>query len=200
MLQVLVDHAPDVLFPSPAFAIAFRAAMAGLTLIQTDIVFTALDFVRDVLTHDCLNPQPNPPPKFPVYAAAIRPVVEAEGLELVGCLLTGLTGDFPEESASSVVTIIRIISMLWSAQLVSWLPLVLQQLPSATTPDQAKTTFLNDATQWVTVVVFGAGSSLIYRDRAISRKEFDKVKYALLALHRASRKARDRRRMALLDK
>ena len=114
MLQQLVDHAPDVLFPSPAFAIAFRAAMAGLTLIQTDIVFTALDFVRNILTHDCLNPQPNPPPKFPVYAAAIRPVVEAEGLELVGCLLSGLTGDFPEESASSVVTIISVIQCGWA--------------------------------------------------------------------------------------
>lgn len=147
MLLQLVEYAPDVLFTSQAFPITFRAAMAGLTLIHSEIVFVALDFVRSVLTHDCLVPQPNPPPKFPIYAAAIRPVIDKEGMEFVGCLLTGITGDFPEESVSSVVTIIRTISMLWSAQLLSWLPVVLQQLPSATTPDQTKTTFLTEVTR-----------------------------------------------------
>ncbi|KAJ3553023.1 hypothetical protein NM688_g3839 [Phlebia brevispora] len=177
----LADYAPDVLFTSPAFPIAFRAAMAGLTLIQSDIIFTALDFIRCVLTHDCLNPSAKPSSKFPIYAAAIRPVMEKEGLELTGCLLTGITGDFPEDSASSVITILRVIAMLWPSQLLAWLPVVLQQLPSATTPDQAKTAFLSDVTQ------------------ALSRREHDKVKYAVLQLHRASRKARDRRRVGPLE-
>ena len=147
MLSQLVEYAPDVIFPSVAFPVAFRAAMAGLTLIQTDIVFTALDFARNVLTDDCLKPQLNADPKLAMYAAAIRSVMEKEGMEFVGCLLTGVTGDFPEESASSVVTIMRVIAEQWSSQLLSWLPVVLQQLPSATTPDQNKTTFLSDVTQ-----------------------------------------------------
>ena len=148
MLQTLVDYAPDVLFQSTAFPVAFRAAMAGLTLIQTDIVFAALDFVRSVLTHDCLNPQMDPPPpNFPIYAACIRPVVQEEGLELVGCLLTGLTGDFPQEASSSVVVIMRIIALLWPSQLLAWLPVVLQQLPSATTPDAVKANFLSEVSQ-----------------------------------------------------
>ena len=147
VLLQLVDFAPDVFFTSPAFPIAFRAAMAGLTLIQSDVVFTALDFTRGVLTHECLNPTPNPPPKFSVYANAIRPVIEKEGLEFTGCLLAGLTGDFPEDSVSSVITILRVIAMLWSSQLLAWLPVVLQQLPSATTPDQTKAVFLADVTE-----------------------------------------------------
>lgn len=147
LLKHLVEYCPDVLFTSPAFPIAFRATMAGLTLIQSDVVFTALDFARSVLTHDCLNPTPTSPDNHSLYAAAIRPVIEKEGGEFTGCLLTGLTGDFPEDSTSSVITILRVIAMLWPSQLLSWLPVILQQLPSATTPDQTKTAFLADITQ-----------------------------------------------------
>ncbi len=143
----LVDHAPEILFLSPTFPIAFRAAMAGLTLIQSDIIFIALDFVRNVLTHDCFNPAATATPKYPLYANAIRVVIGKEGLELTGCLLSGLTGDFPEDSASSVITILRVIAMLWPSQLVSWLPVVLQQLPSTTTPDQNKTAFMSEVAQ-----------------------------------------------------
>ena len=95
MAQQMFEFAPDLLFPSPAFAIAFRAAMAALTLVQSDIVFAALDFLRDVLTHECLDPPPVPPPRYPVYAAAIRPVIVEQGLELTGLLLSGTVGDFP---------------------------------------------------------------------------------------------------------
>lgn len=145
MLLQMIDYAPDILFPSPAFSIAFKAAMASLTLVQTDIVFAALDFIRSVITHDCLDPSlPSPPPKFPIYAGAIRPVVELEGPALTGYLLTGIVGDFPEESASTVITILRHLSKLWPAQMLQWVPVVLQQLPSASTPDQAKTDFLHD--------------------------------------------------------
>ncbi|OBZ78618.1 Uncharacterized protein C11G11.07 [Grifola frondosa] len=90
MMLQMIEFAPDVLFTSPAFAIAFRAAMAALTLIHSDIIFAALDLIRSILTHDCLAPVSNvpPPPKFPLYAAAIRPVIEKEGLELTGYLLS----------------------------------------------------------------------------------------------------------------
>lgn len=147
MVLSLVDHAPDVFFPSPAFPIAFRAAIAGLTLVHADVVFAALDVLRTVVAHDCLDPAPVPPPEFRIYAAAIKPVIEKEGLELTGYLLSGLTGDFPEDSVSSVITIFRVLAALWSSQLLSWLPVVLQQLPPTSIPDAAKTAFIAEVTQ-----------------------------------------------------
>ena len=42
-------------------------------------------------------------------------------------------------------------------------------------------------------------SSLIILKSAIRAKQFDKVKYAVLGIHRASRKARDRRKVVSLD-
>ena len=143
----MVDRAPDVFFPSPAFPISFRAAMAGLSLVQSDIVFAALDVLRNTVSHDCLEPAPVPPSKFPVYASAIKEVVNKEGLELTGLLLSGLTGDFPEDAVSSVIAIFRCLAAVWSSQLLSWLPAVLQQLPSTSVPDTAKGKFLSDVTQ-----------------------------------------------------
>ncbi|OSC99478.1 ARM repeat-containing protein [Trametes coccinea BRFM310] len=182
MLLQMIDNAPDVFFPSPAFPIAFRVAMAALTLVHSDIVFAALDLLRTIFTHDCLTPatQP-PPPKFPIYAAAIKPVVEREGQELTSLLLAGLVGDFPEESIPMVVTIFRVMGGLWPTQLHAWLPPVVQQLPSVTVPDQVKSSFLADV------------------NSAIQSGDFDKVKYAVRTLHRASRKARERRRAGPLD-
>lgn len=150
MLLQLVEHAPDIFFQSPAFPIAFRAAMAALTLVHTDIVFASLDIFRVTLTHDCLMPSTNtPPPKFPEYAAAIRRVFEKEGFELVGYLLNGLVGDFPEDSLSGVVSIFRAISIIWTSQFLSWLPAILQQLPTTAAPNEAKTQFLSDVTRSV---------------------------------------------------
>lgn len=147
MVNQMVEFAPDAFFTSFAFPIAIRAAMAGLTLVQADIVFVALDFIRAILTHDCLDPAPVPPPKFPVYAAAIKPAIEQEGLQLTGYLLSGLTGDFPEDAVSSVITIFRVLAAQWSTAFLSWLPSVLQQLPATSVPDAAKTVFLSDVTQ-----------------------------------------------------
>ena len=147
MLTQLISYAPDVFFPSPAFPIAFRTAMAGLNLVQVDIVFTALDVIREVLNNDCLEPVASPPPEFVVYASAIKDVVQKEGLELTGLLLAGLTGDFFEDTVSSVIAIFRSLVGLWPTQLLSWLPVVLQQLPPSTVPDAAKTKFLSEITQ-----------------------------------------------------
>ncbi|KAH7928534.1 ARM repeat-containing protein [Leucogyrophana mollusca] len=181
LLLQLAEMAPDIFFQSPAFPLAFRATMAALTLIHSDLVFASLDLFRMILTHDCLSSTASPPPKFPVYAAAIKAVIDKEGFEFVGYLLNGVVADFPEDATSAVVTIFRSISLLWSSQLLSWLPLILQNLPSASAPNQAKQQFLVDVTN------------------AISLGQFDKVKYSILGLHRASRKARDRRRVAPLN-
>ncbi|PCH33868.1 ARM repeat-containing protein [Wolfiporia cocos MD-104 SS10] len=183
MLLKMLDYAPDVFFTSIAFPVAFRAAMAALTVVHSDIIFAALELLRNILTHDCLTPPTAapPPPKFPLYAAAIRPVVQKEGLQLTGYLLAGLVGDFPEESTSMVVTILRVLAGLCQTELLSWLPPVLQQLPSTSAPDLVKTQFLTDMSS------------------AVQSAEYDKVKRAVLALHRASRKARERRRATQLE-
>ena len=126
--------------------------MTGLTLIQTDLIFASLDLIRLVLTHDSILPSPvdKPvPPKFPIYASRIQQVVEKAGCELVGYLLSGLTGDFPEDSTSNVITIFRSVAAVWPQQLLLWLPLVLQHLNHTTVTDEAKATFFTETTKFV---------------------------------------------------
>ncbi|KAF8168205.1 armadillo-type protein [Crassisporium funariophilum] len=176
MLLQLVTLAPDIFFASSAFPLAFRASMTGLTVVHSDIVFAALDLFRTILTHDCLESNPAPPPKFPVYAAAIRDSMNKEGLSFLACILNGLVGDFPADAAATVVSIFRILVYVWPTQLLGWLPTVLEQLPSQSVPIQAKSQFLSEVTI------------------CINTRQHDKVKQAVLGFDRASRKARDRRR------
>lgn len=197
LLLELVEHAPDVFFQSSAFPLAFRATMTALTIIHSDIIFRALDLFRIILTHDCLTPNTPQPPKFPVYAAAINGVVESEGFTFVGYLLAGLIGHFPEDSTSTVVSIFRMLAALWTAQLLAWLPPILEQLPTAAAPNQAKAQFLADVTRYAkykhSLFVLTCLVS------SVNNGEFDKVKYAIITLHRVSRKVRDRRRAGPLD-
>ncbi|EJF66951.1 ARM repeat-containing protein [Dichomitus squalens LYAD-421 SS1] len=182
MLLQMIEFTPDVFFPSPAFPIAFRVAMASLVLVHSDIVFAALDLLRTILTHDSLAPTTTPPPpKFLIYAAAIKPVVEREGAELTGYLLSGIVGDFPEESIPMVVTIFRALGSIWPHQLLAWLPPIVQALPSASVSDAVKTTFVTDI------------------NSGVQLGKYEEVKYAIRTLHRASRKARERRRAGPLE-
>ncbi|KAF9229185.1 ARM repeat-containing protein [Gyrodon lividus] len=180
LLQVL-EMVPDIFFQSTAFPLAFRASMAALTLIHSDLVFAALDLFRNILTHDSLVPSSTQSPKSALYAAAIKAVMEKEGFELVGHLLSGLVGDFPEDSTAVVVSIFRSAAVLFSSRLLTWLPPVLQQLSTSGVPNEVKQQFLVDVTN------------------AVNTGQYDKVKYGILVLHRASRKARDRRRVAPLE-
>jgi transportin-3 len=125
--------------------------------------------------------------------------MEKEGFEFVGYMLTGLVGDFPEDSAAVVVTIFRSIALLWSTQLIAWLPPILQQLPPSSAPNQAKERFLLDVTKYVHLMtpLIDCGLSPIVS--ALNTAQYDKVKYCILGLHRASRKARDRRRVTPLN-
>ncbi|KAJ6575016.1 armadillo-type protein [Mycena capillaripes] len=184
MLTSMVPSAPDIFFPSSAFPLAFQTSMAAMTLVHTDIIFASLDLFLLILTHDCLNPDHSvpTPPKFPIYTSAIQAVVEKDGFQFLSYLLNGLVGDFPEDSISTVVSIFRAISLIWGSQLLSWLPSILQQLPTSAAPQHAQAQFLSDVS------------------RAVNDKEYDKVKYAILSLNRASRKARERRRTSGLDR
>jgi transportin-3 len=200
LLLQLLEMAPDIIFQSTVFPLAFRASMAALTLIHSDLVFAALDLFRNILTHDSLASSSTQPPKFALYAVAIKAVMEKEGFEFVGYLLGGLVGDFPEDSTAVVVSIFRSIAVLFSSQLLTWLPPALQQLPTSSAPHEAKQQFLVDVTKCVPVFSLSPTHQTNYGAfSAINTGQYDKVKYSILGLHRASRKARDRRRVAPLE-
>jgi transportin-3 len=148
MLLQFIHMAPDVLFVSSSFPLAFSCVMAGLTVVHGDIVFASLDFFRSVLSHDCMDPPTaSTPPNFPVYAATIRSAMEKEGSQFLACILNGFTGNFPEDAASTVVTIFRLLVHLFPTQLLSSLPVLLDQLPSSSVPTSAKAQFLQDVTK-----------------------------------------------------
>ncbi|EDR15554.1 uncharacterized protein LACBIDRAFT_181790 [Laccaria bicolor S238N-H82] len=181
MLLQLGSLAPDIFYPSPAFPIAFRASLAGLTVVHSDIIFAALDLFQGILLHDSLNsslPLPHPP-KFPIYAASIRAAMEKEGFTLLSLVVAGIVGEFPADSTAKVVSIFRVLAHTWPSQLLTWLPRALEQLPTSDAPAQAKAQFLQDVTS------------------SVNARQFDKVKYAILSLTRASRKIRERRRTGL---
>lgn len=154
MLSQALEYIPDIFFEtSSALPIAFRSALAALTLIQSDLIFASLELIRAIITHDCLAPPAGktPPPKFPIYAAAIRAVVEKEGFELAGYLLSGLVGDFPEDATSTVISIFRMLAAVWPALLLTWLPPILQRLSVTTVSDQAKVQFMSEVTGYVPI-------------------------------------------------
>lgn len=144
MLKQIIENTPDVFFESSAFVRTLRPTMAALTLVQTDVVWAALELIHLILSHDSLEPLSNPPPKFPVFAAAINEAMEKEGFELLGYILAGLVGEFPEESIAKVVTSIRRLASLWPQQVLAWLPLALRGLPASAAPMQARSQFLAD--------------------------------------------------------
>lgn len=147
MLLQLFNLAPDILFTSTAFPTAFRVAVSALTLVQPDLIFAALDLIYGLITHDCLLPHSSSPPKFPIYATAIRSAVDEYGLELSGCLLSGITGDYHEETTTQIALTFRTLATYWSPQLLAWLPVILQRLPPTAIPDQAKSEFLAEVTR-----------------------------------------------------
>lgn len=146
VIMPLLEFAPDVLFQSPAFHTAFKCCMASITVVYTDLVMAGLDIIRDILSHDCLIPNPSEPhpPKFPLYASAIRQVIDQEGHPLLGYLLKGLMGEFPEDATSSVISIFRVLCVHWPSQVAVWLPSVLQEIPTNILTNEAKTQFLGD--------------------------------------------------------
>ena len=147
MLLQFVTLMPETLFTSTAFPMAFRCAMAGLTVVHSDIIFASLDFFRSILTHDCMEPvTAATPSKFATWSSSVRDTMSKEGFQFVGCILNGLVGEFPEDAAATVVSIFRALVHMWPNQLLTWLPPVLEQLPVTSVPNEAKTQFLQEVT------------------------------------------------------
>ncbi|PPQ92687.1 hypothetical protein CVT25_013994 [Psilocybe cyanescens] len=180
MLLQLISLAPDILFLSSSFALAFRCAMAGLTVVHSDIIFATLDLFRSILTHDCMEPPlPSIPAKYPMYAAVIRDTMSKEGSKFLEYVLKGFVGDFPEDAASTVVSIFRSLAAYFPNPLLVWLRQVLVLLPVTSVPNESKAQLLQEVTN------------------AVNTRQYDKVKYAILAFDRASRKTRHRRRTTM---
>lgn len=142
----MIDFFPDYVLLSSTFPACFQTVLTALTLVQQDILFPALDVLRVILAHESLAPPTDVPPlpKFPQYAAAIRQVVNSNGFQLVGIVLTGLVTYFPEDTSHIVVSLFRIMAGLWPTELQTWLQPVVEQIPASVLPLPAKAQFLSD--------------------------------------------------------
>lgn len=147
MLLLLFEKRPDILIESSVFSMAVRISIMSLTLTPTEVIFAALDLLRGIIAHDCLDPNVrNPPPKFPVYATAIRQVIASEGSQLTVNLVAGLVNDFPAETVSMVLTTFRLLAALWPQQLLTWLPNALNTVTMPASYSPAKQQLLIDST------------------------------------------------------
>ena len=147
MILELFQRRPDVLLESNAFPSAIRIVVASLILIHSEVIFASLDIIRGIISHDALDPSTrNPPPKFPIYALAIRQVLEIEGPALLLNLLNGLVHDFPEESVSIVVTIFRMVATLMPQNFLAWFTEAVRGVPMAASFAPAKEQLLQEVT------------------------------------------------------
>lgn len=148
LLLQLVELTPDIFFDQNIFPAVFGASLAGLTVIHDDTVFATLDLFRMIATHDCLGDEVVQP-EYTKWATLIRGVVRNQGYQLTGYLLSGMLGDFPEDAIQNVVSIFRVITTMFPEEMLQWLSGVLGELPATTAPNQAKSQFLMDLTEYV---------------------------------------------------
>lgn len=191
LLIQLVREVPTVFFKSPAFPVAFQVSIAALTLVSHDALLAALDLFCRILT------------VLEEAAVPIGIAIEKDGPQLVGYLLYGMTGDFPEDSTSDVVTIFCSLAKFLPSQLLSWLPPVLEGLPLASVSGDTKTKLRGDMTAYGVTFFSSAerladlcACSAIIGDHGRVR---EKVKHAIMGFARECRRARGRRRGTPLD-
>lgn len=189
-----MDIVPEIFFDQNIFPSVFGASLAGLTVIHDDTVFATLDLFRTIVTHDCLRDEVTEP-EYTKWATLIRGVVRNQGYQLTGYLLSGMIGDFPEDAIQNVVSIFRVITTMFPEEMLQWLSGVLGELPGVSAPNQAKSQFLMDLTEYVVLPLTGRESSHLYVSSAVNARNYDKVKYSILTFNRVTRKVRDRRRL-----
>ncbi|KAF9044615.1 ARM repeat-containing protein [Hymenopellis radicata] len=165
---LLLYHAPDVFFHPATFELAFKICIPILGVVYNGIVAVALDLFRDILAYDEFG-------TTSPYTAVIRSTFLKEGLPLISAVLDGLVGDFYEEKTGAVVSILRSATVLWPTEVMGALPSILGNIHNSKASADAKSTFLLDM-----------GS-------IVKTGQYDKVRYTVLTLRRATRKARDRR-------
>lgn len=189
--------APSMLLLSPQFPQVFRAALAALTLLKTEIVANALEFVLGIVGHDALMmpvtaSQPGTPlaathaqgadgtpsvEDMASFAAAIRHVVGQQGFQLASVLLNGLVTQFSPEVMPVVNTTLKVLSSGFAAEMAAWVPGIVEQLPTNNVPDKDKVTFVDR-----------------YLGALNGGKSTEEIKQSLHGLYAASRQARERTR------
>jgi transportin-3 len=149
LLKQMLENTPDIYFEATTSTHALRIATVALNVIQTEVAWTALEHIRNILVHPCLGPTPTPPPSFPIFAAIINQGISAEGKQIVQNLVSGLAEEppLPDDSTSMVITVFRSFAALWPRQLLEWLPAALELLPSA--PAQARKQFFDEVNRFM---------------------------------------------------
>lgn len=150
MVKQLTDTDTNTFFQSSAFPLALRVATAALTVTQTEQPATiALDIFVAVVGHDCLLPNSDNDLAaiYAPWATSIRTVIDSEGFNIAGYLLSGLVGDLGSENTNEIISIFRSLAGVFPVQFMSWLPGLLHQLPVAVIPNETKTQVLSDITK-----------------------------------------------------
>ncbi|CEH14085.1 Nuclear transport regulator [Ceraceosorus bombacis] len=197
-LQVSARN-PVLLFPTPIFPHAFRAAVTALALLDQRVLGTSIDFLCEVLGHDSLSLPVNeghagvsvvpygepgsrrsdtqPTELNHAIADNIRKVVADQGQALTSVLISGLVGHFQPDILSTVMTAIRLLALAFPQETLGWAAHAVEPLPNTTVPSKDKHAFMTNFSNAI------ATSS--------------PVRTALTGLYGASRKSRER---ALVDR
>ncbi len=161
----VVTNAPSILYLSPVFPHAFRAALAGLSLYHPQIIHASLSFIRDIVGHDALSMPTTPsqpgtplppeltdpsaapsPEALAAFAANIRHTVGEHGYQLASVLLSGLVTSFPPDAMPLVISIVRILAAVFPREMATWIPIVAEALPATTVPVPDRTRFIETFT------------------------------------------------------
>ncbi|KAG8715687.1 Nuclear import receptor [Ceratobasidium sp. 423] len=180
LAMIMLQYTPDLLLLSSAFPITIQVLLACLSLVQPEAIDAGVDFAYALLMHDALDKaNPSPPPNFPLYATAIRNAVGPHGAQLVSVLLNGLSGTYPEDVTSPVVSLIGELVKIWPNEFAMWITTAVELLPTSSVHPTVKSTLLSDIS---------------------NAKQPQGVKKAVMSFHRSNSKMRERRREAVTPK
>ncbi|CAE6491649.1 unnamed protein product [Rhizoctonia solani] len=177
LAMIMLQYTPDLLLLSSAFPVTIQVLLACLSLVQPEAIDAGVDFAYALLGHDALDAgNPSPPPNFPLYATAIRNAVAPHGAQLVSVLLNGLSGTYPEDVTSPVVSVTGELAKIWPNEFALWITTAVELLPTSSVHPTVKSTLLSDIS---------------------NAKQPQGVKKAVTTFHRSNSKMRERRRDAV---
>ncbi|EUC67243.1 mRNA transport regulator [Rhizoctonia solani AG-3 Rhs1AP] len=177
LAMIMLQYTPDLLFLSSMFPVTIQVLLACLSLVQPEAIDAGVDFAYALLGHEALNTaNPSPPPNFPLYATAIRNAVGPHGAQLVSVLLNGLSGTYPEDVASPVVSVVVELAKAWPNEFAMWITTAVELLPISSVHPTVKSKLLSDVN---------------------NAKQPQGIKKAVMSFHRSNSKMRERRRDAV---
>lgn len=147
LLADIIEYAPSTLFLSPVFPAAFQTALSSATLLAPSIALAALDAIRAVVGHECLQPQPQAafPPEF---AGAISEVVNTVAFQLTSILVEALV-DGVEDVSGNALTLLRVLSIHFIQPLTASVPSAIENLPVKMASAAERSEFMSKFTAFV---------------------------------------------------